>query len=282
MIRPGAEKRFDAIYNARFHPYKRFQLATKVRNLCIAAANITAAQRAELTAMISGAMVNEWHLSKADVVDMVNASRCSLCLSATEGAMAASIESLLCGVPIVTTRSIGGRDWFFMDDYVIYVEDTPEFVAEGVVQMVKRELRPELIRQVAIERLERERRMFFALVDRAFAESGQENRRFEAEFRALFHDKMNYQDRKLSEFLFEPEAGRVHGRNRLARENRRVYQSRPTTGTHPGGSPSSWRHRCPVMSQPTLTRPLRRSGRRRSRACARPFGSRTSYCPMSA
>ncbi len=204
VIRPSVRKQFDAIYNARFLPYKRFHLAARVPNLCVVAAAITAAQRGELVTMISGAMVNERHLSGGDVVDLVNASRCSLCLSGAEGAMYASIESLLCGVPIVTTRSIGGRDWFFMDDYVIYAEDTPESVAESVERMAKRELRPEFIRQIAIERLERERRMFFALVDRVFAESGQENRRFEPEFRALFHDKMNYQDRKLSEFLFEP------------------------------------------------------------------------------
>lgn len=40
-------------------------------------------------------------------------SRCGLILSAEEGACFAAMEYLLCGLPVVTTPNIGGRDEFF-------------------------------------------------------------------------------------------------------------------------------------------------------------------------
>jgi hypothetical protein len=118
--------------------------------------------------------------------------------------MYASIESLLCGVPIVTTRSVGGRDWFFGNDVVVYVDDDPEAVASAVTGLGARAIDPEFIRRGALERVRRERLAFFDIVDGIYEAQGQPQRRFAVEFAALFHDKMNYRNRQLSELLFDP------------------------------------------------------------------------------
>ena len=49
-------------------------------------------------------------------------SQVGLCLSKSEGAMFASIEYLLCGLPIVSTKSVGGRDIFFTDENCIIAD----------------------------------------------------------------------------------------------------------------------------------------------------------------
>jgi len=59
-------------------------------------------------------------------------SKVGLCLSKKEGAMFASIEYLLCGLPIVSTRSVGGRDEFFTDKNCIFAEDNAESVKQCV------------------------------------------------------------------------------------------------------------------------------------------------------
>jgi tetratricopeptide (TPR) repeat protein len=192
VIAPQAVKRFDAVLNARFHPYKRHELAINVESLVLLAAEPTAEQLAELSALLPRAHLIGTHVDAAGVVAVVNSARCGLALSGAEGANYATIEYLLCGVPVVTTRCIGGRNWWLSDDVAVYAEDTPQDVADAVVRMVKRSPSPEAVREHALLRLRRERLAFFALVDRIFAENGQPGRRYEAEFMRDFHDKWNY------------------------------------------------------------------------------------------
>jgi glycosyltransferase involved in cell wall biosynthesis len=71
--------------------------------------------------------------------------------------MFASIEYLLCGLPVVTTRSIGGRDVFFDPAYVEWVEDDPEAVAQGVRNLIARAPEPEFIRARTLARMEEHR-----------------------------------------------------------------------------------------------------------------------------
>ncbi|WP_164127899.1 glycosyltransferase, partial [Stenotrophomonas maltophilia] len=51
-----------------------------------------------------------------------NQAAVGLCLSAVEGAMCASMEYLMAGLPVVSTPSVGGRDVYFDPDYCIIAE----------------------------------------------------------------------------------------------------------------------------------------------------------------
>src|SRR5207237_4048735 len=110
-------------------------------------------------------------------------------------------EYLLCGLPIVTTENVGGRNWFFTEDCVSFCADTPAAVAEAVRELNARNISREFVRQTALERVRRERLQFFALVDNVFRQHGQEARRFELEFQAIFFDKLNYIGRQVRELL---------------------------------------------------------------------------------
>ena len=77
-----------------------------------------------------------WKVEVETVVKLLNQCRVGLCLSAAEGAMRASMEYLLCGLMVVSTESIGGRDRYLMPPYARIVSDDPDAVARAVRDMV--------------------------------------------------------------------------------------------------------------------------------------------------
>ena len=127
------KRQFDAIYVARITPFKRHALAAKVRNLYLVGSH---SQQEE--DYFQGIMrtvpyvrwdekVNSWligrHIAKAS---------CGLALSAIEGAMFVCGEYSLCGIPVVNTSNIGGRNLMLPAFAEFKAKDTPESVAEGV------------------------------------------------------------------------------------------------------------------------------------------------------
>jgi tetratricopeptide (TPR) repeat protein len=200
-IMPGEIKQFDAVYNARAHAYKRHDLAVGIESLLLLVAEPEPAQLQHLAELLPRARMNRAHLTAAEIVRNLNTALCGLCLSPAEGAMYASVEYLLCGLPVVTTRSIGGRDWFFSDDYVVYCDADAAAVRRAVETAISRSVNPELIRDSTIARLHRERLAFFDLLERIFTEHGQPQRKAAPEFRSWFEDKANYKMRSLAEFV---------------------------------------------------------------------------------
>lgn len=150
------EKVYDAIYVAQLGTFKRHELAQKVNRLYIACSGDLKSFCPEL----SHASYNEQRLDKQEISRIINKSFCSLALSKEEGGMLASFESLLCGVPIVTTPSKGGRDEFFERDNAIVVEPDPEAVFAGVNYWKRHSPDPLLIRSKALKHLNEHRWKF--------------------------------------------------------------------------------------------------------------------------
>jgi tetratricopeptide (TPR) repeat protein len=201
------QRPFDAVYNARWEDCKRHYLLKDVENikLIMADANhdgILLTKKLLPRAMITNDGVGEVRsLTASEVAYHLNTAKCGVCLSAVEGAMFASIEYLLCGLPVVTTENVGGRNWFFTQDCVTFCAATPTAVKEAVRELNARHLSREFVRQTALERVRRERLQFFSLVDNVFRQHGQTTRRFELEFDGVFIDKFNYNVRRVREFL---------------------------------------------------------------------------------
>jgi hypothetical protein len=92
-------------------------------------------------------------LSVEEVNAAYNRARVGLCLSSAEGAMWASIQYLLAGLPVVTTRNLGGRDEFFDPAYTRWVDDDPEAVADAVAELIKLDLDPWMIREATLTKV---------------------------------------------------------------------------------------------------------------------------------
>lgn len=187
MTIQGAEKIFDAIYVARLVPQKRHNLARKVANLALVAGNPHQAQSVEPP---PNTYINSAPLSRAEVSRKINQSKVGLCLSAIEGASYASSEYLLCGVPVVSTPSKGGRDAWYNEYNSIICEPTEDGVSAAVDQLIRKERDPFLIRQMHVDQSIQFRRKFISILEDVFARFEVSDIEAEAFFYANYFDKM--------------------------------------------------------------------------------------------
>jgi glycosyltransferase involved in cell wall biosynthesis len=166
-IDEAAEKKYDAIYNAAMAPYKRHLLAAKTSSLALITYRYGGTHESDYEKEVRIALAHGTWLvdaqkddekaSAAQVAAYYNQARVGLCLSEAEGAMFASIEYLLCGLPVVTTRNTGGRDVFFDPEYVEVVDDTPEAVSQGVSDLIARAPSASTIRAKTLQKMEEHR-----------------------------------------------------------------------------------------------------------------------------
>lgn len=170
----GGHKEFDAVYDAAVSPYKRLELAQKVRSLALIAyrkgsstpryVNSTM-QLLEHANWLNGKPDREMQWLTYEAVNRdINRARVGLCLSAEEGSMNASAQYLLAGLPVVTTRSLGGRDVFYDPAYVREVPDDPKAVACAVDDFCAAPPSQELIRGNTLEKITEHRARFMQLM----------------------------------------------------------------------------------------------------------------------
>ena len=134
-ILPFLGKRYDAIYIARITPFKRHALLSQVESLRLIG-DFSEKEHGYVEGTLRGLPRARWSRKYTSRLIMlpINRARCGMCLSAEEGAMFVSAEYLLCGLPVVNTANIGGRDLVMPDFAVARVADEPAAVAAAVRQ----------------------------------------------------------------------------------------------------------------------------------------------------
>ncbi|MCQ9205981.1 MAG: glycosyltransferase [Omnitrophica bacterium] len=128
-------------------------------------------------------------LASSEVAKFYNQAKVGLCLSKEEGAMYASMEYLLCGLPIVSTQSIGGRDIFFDEEYVKIVNDTADDVARGVQELIDLNIDSQYIRENTLKKIQTHREKFITKVQDIYDKENV-NKDFRENFNNIFIDKM--------------------------------------------------------------------------------------------
>ncbi len=236
VFRPlsDVEPVYDAIYNARLSPRKRHQLAAQVESLILTYFyNPLEGSPAEFHAMHARyqAMMPKAHFANELTPDgcrwipgeQINRylamSRVGLCLSELEGAMRVAIEYLFAGLPVVATPSLGGREYFFDDEFCIITEPDPRSVREAVDAVVARNIPRDYIRARTLARVESERRKYIDFVQGLIDRSGGRTR-FEPRFWQFTRDKSIVRWRSMKEF-----AATVHrelANDRAGRAGRRA------------------------------------------------------------
>jgi hypothetical protein len=170
---PDVRVEFDAVYNGRISHTKRHYLAFDIERLVHIAVSIgelpPAGARAFIRRLqaqsplhrianpIAGGMTGR--LSPQEVNRVYNQAAVGLCLSASEGAMCASMEYLMAGLPVVSTPSLGGRDVYFDPDYCLMAEPDPAAIRRAVETLRDRaipreEIRNRTLAKVRAQRLE--------------------------------------------------------------------------------------------------------------------------------
>lgn len=144
-IMRDCQKTYDAVYVGRLTPFKRHKLAKDVSNLALVAGNLHGSETAEYVPPHT--YLNTEELTPEEVLVKINQSRCGLILSEMEGACFASSEYLLCGLPVVSTHSLGGRSIWYNSYNSIIADADCASVARAVKEIVAANRSPEKIRR---------------------------------------------------------------------------------------------------------------------------------------
>ncbi len=161
------QKCYDAIYTARLVEWKRHQLAKNIERLMIVSYG------GDLHAFcpeLKHAEFNQEFLPRPELAKKYNQAYVGLCLSAVEGPMLASTEYLLCGIPIVSTPSKGGRDEFFNDHNSIIVPPESKAVAQAVRRWKESPPDPQKIREQTLQKIQNLRQGYCAYVAKLIEE----------------------------------------------------------------------------------------------------------------
>ena len=147
-----SKPRFDALYIARITPFKRHELAAKVRNLHLIG-NYSEKEKEYFLQTMTHFPHARWSQKVPSFLigREICKAACGLALSAVEGAMFSCGEYSLCGVPVVNTRNLGGRDTLLPEFAVRYADDTAESVAENVDFWVNDPIEPAEVRNAFLK-----------------------------------------------------------------------------------------------------------------------------------
>jgi hypothetical protein len=195
--RPLEEKIYDLVLNTRPEGWKRPFLARKVKPLAlIKGYNFRPNDYFELKSL-EPAYINEARLQPADVVDILGRAFCGGSFSEEEGACYSSSEMLLTGLPVISTKSRGGRDVWYTPDNSVIVEPDEEAVRVAAADMKQKLLdgviAPVAIRQAHIDLASEFRQRFLETVHQIVQENGEDPGLPQFSGSALFGHKMvNY------------------------------------------------------------------------------------------
>ena len=187
---------YDAIYIARLDPYKRIWLARDISRLRIVTANPNDSHRLRDWGC-SHATINKQFMEYDAIAQEINKARCGLALSQREGGMLATTEYLLCGKPVVTTPSLGGREYWLDQRNSMTVSTRSCQIAEAVALIGSSSFDPHAIRAETISRLKTQRRVLFEYVMQLADKT-----RFDS-LEQMDADSLYYQ------FVFQKDIGRV-------------------------------------------------------------------------
>lgn len=165
----NSEKKYDAIYTARLSEFKRHYLASKVENLALVAGDTDTELIKNLPTHV---YKNDKHLSSEEVIHKLSESKVGLLLSEAEGACYSSSEYLLCGLPVVSTLSYGGRDIWYNSYNSIICDPSPEAIAEAVKRLSSYGRDPQRIRKMHINLAKQLRENFIRMHQIALNQSG--------------------------------------------------------------------------------------------------------------
>jgi glycosyltransferase involved in cell wall biosynthesis len=170
------QKLYEAIYIAQARPFKRMQLAKDIKFLYILTYGCrdytNAAGENDLAKFQPDIAHANWNKkfihNRRDVSSIICQSHAGLALSKREGAMWASVQYMLCGIPVVTTPSRGGREYFFDNRHTYRVKPNSTSVKEAVEMAELDSIDPNEIRSAVLSKITSERLRYVRFLKHEF------------------------------------------------------------------------------------------------------------------
>ncbi len=130
------EKKYNMVINSKFKKYKNVHLAKNIDNIVHIGYDLTNDNNSYIPdfGFIANFTDNNYKsLSQKEITTIINSSNIGGIFSKEEGACYASTEYLLCGIPVLSTKSKGGRDIWYNEENSIVCE--PEDIDESYRQL---------------------------------------------------------------------------------------------------------------------------------------------------
>ena len=190
--------KFDALYIARITPFKRHHLAEKIQNLHLIG-NYAEKEKAYFEETMKNFSHAVWSQKVPSffIGRKICEAACGLALSAIEGAMFSCGEYSLCGVPVVNTRNLGGRDTLLPEFAVRYAEDTADSVAENVAYYVDNPVDPAEIREGFLKLAQPQKEQIRELVNSIAGKKVHLPHKLNIRCRLLLHTKLLHGIRRI-------------------------------------------------------------------------------------
>jgi hypothetical protein len=169
---------FDAALNARFDKWKRHELASSIGRLLLVYApsldeGIEKSAQRMMATLPRAYFANRElrgesysYLQNEEIAQLYGHADVGLCLSVAEGYNRASTEYMMCGLPVVSTRSTGGRDRYYENKYCRIVDANPASIANAVQELRQCNFPRSEVRKYLLDLLEFERGNFLRAFNR--------------------------------------------------------------------------------------------------------------------
>lgn len=149
-IKSEHKKKYNMVINSRAKDWKNIHLAKEVDNtaLIINRWNIEnhRGKNSDDYLKLNYSYLNKGRLQQHQVSEIVNQSYTGGIFSFNEGACYSSSEYLLCGIPVVSTKSLGGRDVYYDDYNSVIVEPNENEVKYACEKLIRERKEPIEIR----------------------------------------------------------------------------------------------------------------------------------------
>ena len=197
----SSKKTHDAVYIARITPFKRHSLSANITSLrLIGDHHQNEEEYFNQTLSLLSHVKWDRKVLASKVYKELSRAHVGLCLSQEEGAMFVSTEYLLCGIPLVSTRSKGGRSELFDDYSCLIVEDSEDAVKMGVEEMKSRDLNPIKVREKVLRGMNVHREKFISIIQKIFDEKGI-SKKFKEDWPNVFYHKFGLRSSPTREII---------------------------------------------------------------------------------
>lgn len=122
------EKKYDGIYSTSFNNRKRINLCNELKNIGILLKYNKTPK--ELTSSFN--IINDKTIDSNEIYKYYNQAKFGLCLITQDDSSNASAEYLLCGLPVISVTSYGGRNVWYNNYNSVIIDPNKESLLKGI------------------------------------------------------------------------------------------------------------------------------------------------------
>jgi Iap family predicted aminopeptidase len=171
-------KKYDLVIDSAFHEYKNVNIAKKIQNTIhigyfkYSKRNIDDKVVPNFGTLANFTNVDYKKLEKPQINIYYNQSLIGGIFSECEGACFASSQYLLCGLPVISIKSVGGRDIWYNEYNSIICENNEDSVYESIElaksKIISGEFNREKIRELHLKQMDKHRNKLIDYINKRF------------------------------------------------------------------------------------------------------------------